>query len=85
MEETTKKDEENATLNYRGKYCLIKYIIHLLKDDIDKLIRQKSLKIDVNSASNKSLIGNINYAMTINSLYYNKKIDIRENIPKLQK
>ena len=85
MEETTKKDEENATLNYRGKYCLIKYIIHLLKDDIDKLIRQKSLKIDVNSASNKSLIGNINYAMTINSLYYNKKIDIRENIQKLQK
>ena len=85
MEDDTKNEEENATLNYRGKYCLIKYILHLLKDDVDKLIRQKSMKIDIISAGNKSLVGSINYTMTINSLFYNKKIDIIENIPKLQK
>ena len=85
MEEQPKNEEENATLNYRGKYCLIKYIIHLFKDDTEKFIRQKSLKIDVQSSSFKSTIGNINYTMTINSLHYNKKIDIKDNLPKLQK
>ena len=85
MEEQLNNEEENATINYRGKYCLIKYILHLLKDDTDKFIRQKNLKIDINSSSYKSTIGNINYAMTINSLHYNKKIDIKENLPKIQK
>ena len=68
MEEQLNNEEENATINYRGKYCLIKYILHLLKDDTEKFIRQKNLKIDVNSSSYKSTIGNINYNMTINSL-----------------
>jgi len=45
MEDKPYKDEENATLNYRGKYCLIKYILHLLKDDTEKIIRQKSIYI----------------------------------------
>ena len=85
MEEQLNNEEENATINYRGKYCLIKYILHLLKDDTEKFIRQKNLKIDVNSSSYKSTIGNINYNMTINSLQYNKKIDIKENLPKIQK
>ena len=85
MEENSEKNEENATLNYRGKYCLIKYIIRLLKDDVDKLIRQKSLRIDINSSGDKSLVGSINYAMSINSLFYNKKIDIKENMEKIQK
>ena len=85
MEDKPYKDEENATLNYRGKYCLIKYILHLLKDDTEKIIRQKSIKIDIDSTSSKSTIGNINYTMLINSLHYSKKLDIRENIPKIQK
>ena len=85
MEENSEKNQENATLNYRGKYCLIKYIIRLLKDDVDKFIRQKSLRIDINSSGDKSLVGSINYAMSINSLFYNKKIDIKENIEKIQK
>ena len=85
MEENSYQEEEKATLNYRGKYCLIKYIIHLLKDDVDKLIRQKDIRIDITSNSTKSLIGNINYVMVINSFHYNKKIDIKENIPKIQK
>ena len=88
MEENENKEnieEENITLNYRGKYCLIKYILHLLKDDTEKFIRQKNLKIDINSSSYKSTIGNINYTMTINSLHYNKKIDIKDNLPKIQK
>ena len=54
MEDKPYKDEENATLNYRGKYCLIKYILHLLKDDTEKIIRQKSIKIDIDSTSSKS-------------------------------
>ena len=85
MEENSNKEEENATLNYRGKYCLIKYIIHLLKDDTDKLIRQKNMKIDITSSGNKSLVGSINYTISINSFHYNKKVDIKENIPKIQK
>ena len=85
MEDKPYKEEENATLNYRGKYCLIKYILHLLKDDTEKIIRQKSIKIDIDSTSSKSTIGNINYTMLINSLHYSKKLDIRENIPKIQK
>ena len=85
MEDKQYKDEENATLNYRGKYCLIKYILHLLKDDTEKIISQKSIKIDIDSTSSKSTIGNINYTMLINSLHYSKKLDIRENIPKIQK
>ena len=85
MEDKSIEEEENATLNYRGKYCLIKYILHLLKDDTEKIIRQKNIKIDVNSTSSKSSIGNINYTIVINSLHYNKTLDIKENIPKIQK
>ena len=85
MEDKSIVEEENANLNYRGKYCLIKYMLHLLKDDTEKIIRQKNVKIDVNSSSSKSTIGNINYSILINSLHYKKALDIKENIPKIQK
>ena len=85
MEEKTKDEEYCCPINYRAKKCLISYIVHLLKEDTERLIKQNNLKINIKSSSDKSTIGNIYYTMNIVSSQYNEKLDIKENLQKIQK
>ena len=70
------------TINSRAKSCLVRFIIHFIKmDDNAKIVKPNNIKIDVFSTSEKSCINKIFYSMVIKSNNYNKKFDLKKNIP----